>query len=72
MLKDDVACLNVRVLSDITVEQLRTTMEIFNEDGRSWRRHFNLEPLRTRSRDSVVGIATGYGLKTEGSEFESR
>jgi hypothetical protein len=25
-----------------------------------------------RSRDSVVGIATGYGLYDEGSEFESR
>jgi hypothetical protein len=24
-----------------------------------------------RSRDSVVGIATAYGLTTEGSEFES-
>jgi hypothetical protein len=27
---------------------------------------------RTRSRDSEVGVATGYGLETEGSEFESR
>jgi hypothetical protein len=25
-----------------------------------------------RSRNSVVGIETGYGLETEGSEFESR
>jgi hypothetical protein len=25
-----------------------------------------------RSRDTVVGIATGYGLDGRGSEFESR
>jgi hypothetical protein len=28
--------------------------------------------MELRSRDSAISIATGYGSKTEGSEFESR
>jgi hypothetical protein len=33
---------------------------------------FVLAYCKGGSRDSVVGIATGYGLEEEGSEFESR
>jgi hypothetical protein len=32
--------------------------------------YFRHDLLHVGSRDSVVGIATGYGLTTEGSEFE--
>jgi hypothetical protein len=49
ILKEDVASFNVRVLSDIIMEELRTTTEIFNKDSRSSGRHFNSEPPRTRS-----------------------
>jgi hypothetical protein len=52
MLKEDVACFNVRILSDIIMEELRTTTEAFNEGGQSWSRHFNPEPARTLSNSA--------------------
>jgi hypothetical protein len=33
---------------------------------------YNQNCSYNRSRDSAVGIATGYGLDDRGSEFESR
>jgi hypothetical protein len=38
----------------------------------NYRVNFTLHLHHGRSRDSAVGIATGYGLDDRGSQFESQ
>jgi hypothetical protein len=46
----------------ISLDGPRETMNNLNQDNRCLVWDFKLGPREARSRDSVIGIATGYGL----------